>query len=102
MQMHTHQTRNIVHPNLDIHGTDLEAVKNCKLLGVMISDTMNWLPQCEQVANKLRSVTYLFTILREIQYQRALSNLSTMHTPKVKYCIQLLSGALPPTCKRYL
>jgi len=65
MQIHTHQTRNVLPPDLVINGTNVEAVKNCKLLGVIISDTMNWLPQCEKVANKLRSVTYLFTILRD-------------------------------------
>jgi hypothetical protein len=65
MQMHTHQTKNIVPPELVISGVRVEAVNNCRLLGVTISDTMNWLPQCEKVANKLRSVTYLFTILRD-------------------------------------
>lgn len=46
MQMHTHQTRNVVPPELVICGTNVEAVKTCKLLGVEISDTMNWHPQC--------------------------------------------------------
>jgi hypothetical protein len=65
MQMHTHQTRVVVPPDIKIGDINVEAVNNCKLLGVMISDTMNWHPQCEKVANKLRSVTYLFTILRD-------------------------------------
>jgi len=65
MQMHTHQTRVVVPPELIIGDTQVEAVNNCKLLGVMLSDTMNWQIQCDKVANKLRSVTYLFTILRE-------------------------------------
>jgi len=65
MQMHTHQTRIVVPPDLEIGDTKVEAVNNCKLLGVMLSDTMNWHLQCDKVANKLRSVTYLFTILRE-------------------------------------
>jgi hypothetical protein len=36
-----------------------------RLLGVEISETMNWSAQCEKVVNKLRSVTYMFTMLRE-------------------------------------
>jgi len=63
--MHTRQTRLVVPPDLIIGDTKAIAVSNCKLLGVMLSDTMNWHPQCEKVTNKLRSVTYLFTILRE-------------------------------------
>jgi hypothetical protein len=70
--MHTHQTRNITPPNLVIKNTDVETVNSCKLLGVLISDTMNWSPQCEKVANKLRSVTYLFTILRDTVSESAL------------------------------
>jgi Reverse transcriptase (RNA-dependent DNA polymerase)/Endonuclease-reverse transcriptase len=65
MQMHTYQTKHIVPPEIAISGTNVEVVNNCRLLGVTISDTMNWLPQCEKVVNKLRSVTYLFTILRD-------------------------------------
>jgi hypothetical protein len=59
MQMHTHQTKIIVPPELVISGASVEAVNYCRLLGVTISDTMNWLPQCEKVANKLRSLTYV-------------------------------------------
>jgi hypothetical protein len=47
-------------------------VNSCKLLGVLISDTINWSPQCEKVANKLRSFTYLFTILRDTVSESAL------------------------------
>jgi hypothetical protein len=64
MQMHTHQTKVVVPPELVISGASVEFVNNCRLLGVTICDTMNWLPQCEKVVNKLRSMTYLFTILR--------------------------------------
>jgi Reverse transcriptase (RNA-dependent DNA polymerase) len=72
MQMHTYQTKHIVPPELAISGTSVEVVKNCRLLGVTISDTMNWLPQCEKVVNKLRSVTYLFTILRDTVSEESL------------------------------
>jgi hypothetical protein len=34
MQIHTHQTRNVVLPDLAINGTIVEAVHNYKLLGV--------------------------------------------------------------------
>jgi Reverse transcriptase (RNA-dependent DNA polymerase)/Endonuclease-reverse transcriptase len=65
MQIHTHYTQHIDYPELVINDTDVEAANECKLLGALISDTMNWLPQCEKVSNKLRSVTYMFTILRD-------------------------------------
>jgi hypothetical protein len=65
MQMHTYQTKVVDPPELTISGARVEVVNNCRLLGVTISDTMNWLPQCEKVVNKLRSMTYLFTILRD-------------------------------------
>jgi len=65
LQLHTHQTRNVVPPQISIYDTNVETVKSSKLLGVVISDTMNWAEQCKKVANKLRSVTYLFTMLQE-------------------------------------
>jgi hypothetical protein len=40
MQIHTHQTRNVVHPDLKINGTNVDAVDSYKLLGVIISDTI--------------------------------------------------------------
>jgi len=45
--------------------TDVEVVKSSKLLGVIISDLMNWAEQCNKVANKLSSVTNMFTVLQE-------------------------------------
>ena len=65
IQMHTHQTRNIVPPEIKINHNIVDVASGSRLLGVEISDTMNWSAQCEKVANKLRSVTYLFTMLRE-------------------------------------
>jgi hypothetical protein len=65
LQLHTHQTRNIIRPEISIYGTEVETVKSSKLLGVIINNTMNWSEQCSKVANKLRSVTYLFTMLQE-------------------------------------
>ena len=43
----------------------VDVASGSRLLGVEISDTINWSAQCEKVANKLRSVTNLFTMLRE-------------------------------------
>jgi hypothetical protein len=65
LQLHTHQTRNIIPPKISIYGTEVEVVKSSKLLGVIISDSMTWGEQCSKVASKLRSVTYLFTMLHE-------------------------------------
>jgi hypothetical protein len=62
LQMHTYQTRNLVPPQIQINNVDVDIAVNGKLLGVQITDTMNWNEQCEKVANKLRSVTHLFTI----------------------------------------
>jgi hypothetical protein len=50
---------------LVIYGASMEVVNNCRLLGVTTCDTLDWLPKCEKVANKLRSVTHMFTILRD-------------------------------------
>lgn len=39
-----------------INGVNEETVNQCELLGVEISDTMSWQPQCKKFANKLHSV----------------------------------------------
>jgi hypothetical protein len=66
LQIHTHQTANIVPPIVELNNELVEIVNESKLLGVIIRDTMNWKQQCDRVTNKLRSVTYLFTMLRDI------------------------------------
>jgi hypothetical protein len=102
MQIHTHQTRNVVHPDLTINGTNVEAVQNYKLLGVIICDTMNWLPQCEKVANKLRSVTYLFTILRETVSESALKLVYYAYAQsQIMYSI-IIWGASPHMSKVFV
>jgi Reverse transcriptase (RNA-dependent DNA polymerase) len=102
MQIHTHQSRNVTHPHLEIHGTHIEAVDNCKLLGVLISDTMNWFPQCESVANKLRSVTYLFTILRDIVSESALKTIYYAYAQsQILYSI-VIWGASPHLKKVFI
>jgi hypothetical protein len=65
IQMHTHQTRNVIPPEVQINNCNVEIANGSRILGVEICETMNWSAQCEKVANKLRSVTYMFTMLRE-------------------------------------
>jgi hypothetical protein len=62
--IHTHQTRNIVKPEIQIYDQIVETCKEAKLLGVYLTDTMNWSRQCDHVVNNLRSVCFLFTKLR--------------------------------------
>lgn len=50
---------------LHIHASKTKVIQIHTHIGVQINDTMNWLPQGEKVARELRSVTYLFTILRD-------------------------------------
>lgn len=64
--MHTHQKHKLTPPELKINDVAIEIVNTSKLLGVEISDTMNWYSQCDHVVSKLRSLTYLFTMLRDI------------------------------------
>jgi Reverse transcriptase (RNA-dependent DNA polymerase)/Endonuclease-reverse transcriptase len=102
MQIHTHQTRNVVLPDLTINGTNVEAVHDYKLLGVIITDTMNWLPQCEKVANKLRSVTYLFTILRETVSESSLKLVYYAYAQsQIMYSI-IIWGASPHMSKVFV
>jgi exonuclease III len=65
IQMRTHQTRNVIPPEMLINNCNVDIASGSRLLGVEICETMNWSAQCEKVANKLRSVTYMFTMLRE-------------------------------------
>jgi exonuclease III len=64
LQVHTHQTRNIVKPDIQIYDQTVDTCNEAKLLGVYLTDTMNWSRQCDHVVNKLRSVCFLFTKLR--------------------------------------
>jgi Reverse transcriptase (RNA-dependent DNA polymerase) len=64
LQIHTHQTRTIVKPDIQIYGQKVDTCKEAKILGVLLSDTMNWKNQCDNIVNKLRSVCFLFTKLR--------------------------------------
>jgi putative lipoic acid-binding regulatory protein len=66
LQMHTWQIRKLVPPQIQINNINVEVHNTGKLLGVHITDTMSWKEQCDKVSNKLRSFTYLFTILCKI------------------------------------
>jgi Reverse transcriptase (RNA-dependent DNA polymerase)/Endonuclease-reverse transcriptase len=94
MQIHTQQTRRVTPPPLVINGVNVETVNQCKLLGVEISDTMSWLPQCEKVANKLRSVTYMFTILRDTVSESSLKLIYYAYAQsQIMYSIVIWGGS---------
>jgi hypothetical protein len=64
MQIQTHQTKNIVPPELVISVARVEAVNNCRLLGMTKSDTMNWLPLCDDwvwlgLISRLKTFMYI-------------------------------------------
>jgi hypothetical protein len=65
LQIHTHQTKNTISPSITINDTLVEVCNTGKLLGVNLTDTMNWSSQCDAVAAKLKSVTFLFTMLKD-------------------------------------
>jgi len=72
LQIHTHQTKKITPPEILIDGNKVETSNSSKLLGVILSNTMNWSEQCDKVAKKLRSITYLFTMLNKKVSESAL------------------------------
>jgi hypothetical protein len=65
LQMHTAQTRLKEKPVVMLNEEEVEVVSNSKILGVIMTDTMNWSAQCQAVCGKLRSVTYLFVKMRQ-------------------------------------
>ena len=94
LQMHTHQTRTLVPPEVHINEREVEVVHDSKLLGVIISDTMNWSEQCDKVANKLRSITYMFTMLRERVTESILKQVYFAYAQsQVLYSIIIWGGA---------
>jgi Reverse transcriptase (RNA-dependent DNA polymerase) len=64
LQIHTHQTKKLEKPEVQIYDQNVETCCEGKILGVYLTDTMNWNKQCEHVVSKLRSVCFLFTMLR--------------------------------------
>ena len=78
LQIHTHQTLNLAPPELKIDDVSVEIVTNSKLLGITISDTMNWSLQCNRVASKLRSV---YNVARKC-YRRNIKNCILFLCPK--------------------
>jgi dihydroorotate dehydrogenase len=51
-------------PDVQIYDQTVDTCNEAKLLGVYLTDTMNWGKQCDHVVNKLRSVYFLFTKMR--------------------------------------
>jgi len=65
LQMHTAQTKLKEKPLVTLNDEEVEVVNSSKVLGVIMTDTMNWSEQCQAVCGKLRSVTYLFVKMRQ-------------------------------------
>jgi exonuclease III len=72
MQMRTAQSKIVVPPEVIINDEELSVVSSSRLLGVTLTNTMNWGTQCSEVASKLRSVTYLFIMLRSKVLEKTL------------------------------
>jgi hypothetical protein len=64
LHIHTAQTKHTENSNIKINGDEVSVVQIGKLLGVKITDTFNWKAHCDEVANKLRSTAYRFSMLR--------------------------------------
>jgi Reverse transcriptase (RNA-dependent DNA polymerase) len=94
LQIRTHQTKNIVPPEIEIEENTVEIVNSSKLLGVMLNKNMNWSEQCDKVANKLRSITYLFTMLNEKVSESALKQVYYSYAQShVLYSIIIWGGS---------
>jgi Reverse transcriptase (RNA-dependent DNA polymerase)/Endonuclease-reverse transcriptase len=65
LQIHTAQTKLKEKPLVILNEEEVEVVSSSKVLGVIMTDTMNWSEQCQAVCGKLRSVTYLFVKMRQ-------------------------------------
>jgi Reverse transcriptase (RNA-dependent DNA polymerase) len=94
LQIRTHQTRNIVPPEIEIDDNIVETADSSKLLGVMLNKNMNWSEQCEKVAKKLRSITYLFTMLNEKVSESALKQVYYSYAQShVLYSVVIWGGS---------
>jgi hypothetical protein len=49
LQMHTVQTKLKEKPVVTLNDEEVEVVKSSKVLGVIMTDTMNWREQCQAV-----------------------------------------------------
>jgi exonuclease III len=94
MTMHTAQTKTVVQPKVVINDSDLAVVNSSRLLGVTITDTMNWNKQCSEIVSKLRSVTYLFIMLRGKVLESALLNAYHAYAEsRILYSIAIWGGS---------
>jgi hypothetical protein len=46
LQIHTHQTKNIEKPEIQIYEQNVETCSEGKILGIYLTDTMKWKKQC--------------------------------------------------------
>ena len=64
LHIHTAQTKSVVNPHITVNEEEVSVSQVGKILGVTITDTFNWKAHCEEVASKLRSTAYRFSMLR--------------------------------------
>jgi hypothetical protein len=51
--MHTHQTRNVIPPKVQINNYNVDIASGSRLLGVEICETMNRSAQCEKSGQQI-------------------------------------------------
>jgi hypothetical protein len=64
LHIHTAQTKSVENPHITVNEEEVSVSQVGKILGVTITDTFNWKTLCEEVACKLRSTAYRFSMLR--------------------------------------
>jgi hypothetical protein len=64
LHIHTAQTKHVEQSHIRINEQDISFTNVGKLLGVKITDTFNWKTHCDDVASKLKSTAYRFSMLR--------------------------------------
>ena len=72
---------------IKINDTNLERVKECKYLGVLLDETLSWKPQINQVRNKaLRNIHLLKRTRNYVDNRTALLLYKTLVQPHFDYC----------------
>ena len=81
---------------IKINDTNLERVKECKYLGVLLDETLSWKPQINQVRNKaLRNIHLLKLTRSYVDNRTALLLYKTLVQPHFDYCsITWMNGNL--------
>ena len=75
---------------IKINDTNLERVKECKYLGVLLDETLSWKPQINQVRNKaLRNIHLLKRTRSYVDNRTALLLYKTLAQPHFDYTVRL-------------